>query len=83
MATECIRGHEHVAATLQMADGRTVDPSKEICTGRICEADSLRQLKALETLKELEFFAFSSFFVARMMLQFLYEQKGLQQRRTE
>jgi len=41
------------------------------------------QLKALQTLKELEFFCFSSFFVSLMMLQFLYEDRAVHKRRTE
>ena len=41
------------------------------------------QLKALQTLKELEFFCFSSFFVLGMMLQFLYEDRAVHQRTTQ
>jgi hypothetical protein len=44
-----------------MADGWTVDPSKEICKRRACKADSMMLPKALETLKELEFFASALF----------------------
>ena len=41
------------------------------------------QLKALQTLKELEFFCFSSFFVLGMMLQFLYEDRAVHKGTTQ
>ena len=52
---------QHVTSAIQVADGRSVYPSEALRKRGICKADSLMQLKDLQTLKELEFFASALF----------------------
>jgi hypothetical protein len=61
VAEECDRSHQYVISAVQVADGRAVDPSEALRKRGICKADSLMQLKALQALKELEFFASALF----------------------